>query len=344
MPSFPPGRAFGAHRLDGLEPVARQAACRAAIIGREVPVDQLAGLMGWDHADTVRHVNTLVAVGLLEDADGGRLRLVHELARRAVGSQLVAVERVNPHREIRSFLTQRIDTPDGASTLDERTMADVARHAYEGQDWSDAVRHGTVVARAVLSRWSAATAAAQLDRVVDAAERGHIELGADVHVLRARARRLVGELVGARDDLAMAVTVADAARDPAASWQARYELALLNGQQSLERAAASLDDALVVAHRWGYPAAVARTLNRLGNTATNQLDLERARRLLEEAMRLAVEADDDTVIAECGVLSMVAYSVQGDFVSARRYGSPRSIVSVGSTIRSVSCRRCSRCR
>lgn len=59
-------------RLDSLEPVARQAVCRAAIIGREVPVDQLAGLMGWEHAETVRYATALVEVGLLEDVDGGR--------------------------------------------------------------------------------------------------------------------------------------------------------------------------------------------------------------------------------------------------------------------------------
>lgn len=145
-------------------------------------------------------------------------------------------------------------------------------------------------------------------------------MAADVYVLRARARQLVGELLGAGDDLAIAVVSADAAGDAAASWEARYELALLDGQQSLDRAAESLDDALISARQWGDPVAIARTLNRLGNVAANQLDFEEARRVLEEAMRLAVQANDDALIAECGVLSMVANSLQGDFVSARRYG------------------------
>jgi DNA-binding NarL/FixJ family response regulator len=307
-------------RLADLAPLTREAVCRAAVVGRDVPVDQLAGLMGWDARETARHATALVAAGLLKDVDGDRLRFVHELARRAVESQLLSIERVDIHRRIADALTAGIGDQQQPAAIDERTRADLARHAYEGQDWPAAIEHGTVAARAALGRWSAAAAITHLDRVIDAATRSGREPSAEVRLLRGRARLHVGDIEGAGDDLRAAAHQAEANGDPAAAWRANFELAMLAGQRSHEDAVTSLDKAMSAAERWGEPIAIARTLNRQGNLATNRFDMDAAIRLFERAMQLASEAGDDTIVAETGVLSMVNHSLSGDLRSARRDG------------------------
>lgn len=302
-----------ASRLAALDPETRQAAARAAVIGRDVPVDRLAALMAWDTNETAARAAELVAAGLLLDIDGERLRFVHELARRAVESELLSMERVAIHRELLGFLTESFD--DG--NLDERTRADLARHAFEGHEWDAAIEHGTAAAASALGRWSPAAAVTHLDRVVDAATRAGVVLPARSWILRAQAQRLIGRHAGARDDLAAAVAAAD---EPGCAWEARFERALLDLQDSHERGAAGLEEALTAAREWGDASAIARTLNRIGNLATNRFDFDPAIELLDEAMHTAEAAGDERVVAESGVLLLVTHSLAGDLEAARRAG------------------------
>ena len=304
-------------RLATLDPVTRQAAARAAIIGRDVPVDQFTALMGWDADEMARRAGDLVSAGLLADVDGERLRFVHELARRAVESELLAMEREAIHRELVEFLVARARVGAG---IDERTRADIARHAYEGRDWPTAIEHGTAAAEAALGRWSADAALAHLDRVVAASERSATPVRSGTYLLRARARRLVGRHGEARDDLLAAVLDATTTGDLAAAWEAHYELAMLDLQDSHARGAAELEVALETARTWGDEAAIARTLNRQGNLAANRLSGSEAIALLDEAMCHATASDDDRVVAETGVLLLVAHLLRGDVPAGRRSG------------------------
>lgn len=297
-------------RLAALDDETRRAAATAAIVGRDVPVDQLAALLGWDDDQTVRRAGDLIAAGLLREIDGRRLRFVHELARRAVESELLAVERTAIHRDLVTFLS--------AGAADDRTRSDLARHAFEGGLWEQAVHYGTEVATTALAQWSAGAALSHLDRAVAAAEHGDLALPTRVHLLRANARRHVGDLKGARSDLVRAIEGADASGDAPCIWESRFELAQLDLSESSERGEAGLAAALDAAQAWGDPSAIARTLNRQGNLATNQFDFARAHALLDEAMRIG--ADDDRAVAEAGTLLLVSHSLAGDLVEARRYG------------------------
>ncbi len=305
-------------RLATLDPVTRRAAARAAIIGRDVPVDQLAALVGWDRRETADRAAELVAAGLVVDVDGDRLRFVHELARRAVEGELLAMERIAIHRELVDFLLERAD--GSVSTIDERTRGDLARHAYEGQVWAAAIEYGITAAEAALSRWSARAALGHLDRVFEAAGHSGTELPVHIRLLRARAHRLVGENTEARTDLVAAASHADAVDAPGCSWEAHYELAMLGLQDSHERGIAELAIALEKAQEWGDPAAIARTLNRQGNLATNRFDFDEAIELLDEALSYAERGADDRVVAETGVLLLVTHSLHGDLEAGRRAG------------------------
>jgi DNA-binding CsgD family transcriptional regulator/tetratricopeptide (TPR) repeat protein len=305
-------------RLDALDPVTRRAVVRAAIIGRDVPVEQIAALMGWDATETAQRCADLVAAGLLVDVDGERLRFVHELARRAVEGQLLAMERVAIHRELVAFLVERAG--GSPSNVDERTRADLARHAYEGRDWPAAIDHGTAAAEAALSRWSSTAALTHLDRVFAAADHAGTELPTQLRLLRAQARRLVGHHADAREDLLAAAVSAEAAAEPGCAWEARYELATLELQDSHERGAVELAVALEAARTWGDPAAIARTLNRQGNLATNRFDFDQAITLLDEAMSFAERSADDGVVAETGVLLLVTHTLRGDPQAGRQAG------------------------
>ena len=305
-------------RLATLDPTTRRAAARAAIVGRDVPVDQLAALVGWDRQETADGAAELVAAGLVVDIDGDRLRFVHELARRAVESELLAMERVAIHRELVDFLLRRAG--GSASNIDERTRGDLARHAYEGRAWTAAIEYGVAAAEAALKRWSARAALAHLDHVFAAAGHAGVELPAHLRLLRARAHRLVGQNAEARTDLLAAASRADADGEPGCAWEAHYELAMLGLQDSHERGVGELASALEKAREWGEPAAIAQTLNRQGNLATNRFDFDEAVELLDEAMSYAERAGDDRVVAETGVHLLVTHSLHGDLEAGRRAG------------------------
>ncbi len=94
----------------------------------------------------------------------------------------------------------------------------------------------------------------------------------------------------------------------------------LDAQHSHERARGTLDEALMLAERLDDQARIAETISLQGNLEVNQMRVDAGTVHLERAMDLASRADDDRVIAITGEQLMVAYTLAGDFVSARRHG------------------------
>lgn len=97
---------------DHLGTVTRQVAASAALLSRDIDVEQLTTVCGLTVDRVVHALTDLTTAGVLSE-DGGRLRFVHPVVRAAAYRWMTAPERVTLHRHAMSMLMV-----DGASVLD----------------------------------------------------------------------------------------------------------------------------------------------------------------------------------------------------------------------------------
>ncbi len=118
-------------RLGHLGVEAQALAQRAAVLGREFEPDLLKDMAGLDDAAAMETVEVLRLRQVLEDAEGGRLRFVHDKLREAAYARL-------PEESARALHHR------AAETLEARSAAasDLARHAPSlGHHWARAKVH-----------------------------------------------------------------------------------------------------------------------------------------------------------------------------------------------------------
>ncbi|GAA3817225.1 ATP-binding protein [Nocardioides panacisoli] len=230
----------------------------AAVLGGDLDVELLAGVLGRSALDALSDVEHAVRSGLLVD-EAGRHRFRHDLVREAL------VTGTSPGR---AQLLHR----EAGRTLAMRTSADpaaVAEHARLGGDLPLAAAALERAAVRAAERFDHATAEALLDEALRLAPDD------ETRVARARVRIRRGRYAEAEAD-ALEATGAGAERWETAAWAAYFD-------RRFDDAIAYADDGALAA---GEPTTRTGCLVAAGRVLHARGDLDRAAAALEEAVRI----------------------------------------------------------
>jgi predicted ATPase len=193
-------------RLDRVSPGCRRLVQAAAVVGHDVPVAVLAGVLDQPVVECLPLLDEAVAADLLRPAGDGH-RFVHALTRNAVEASLPSAERVALHRAAADVLEARFAgeaaeiarhwvalAPFGEAAPARRWTARAAEAATQRLAYEEAVR---------LFR-----SALQLDPAAPADERAQLLLALG------RAARLAGDVEGGLEAATAAAAAARAADRP----------------------------------------------------------------------------------------------------------------------------------
>lgn len=267
-------------QVDQLDPDTRSVIETAAVLGRRVTFDVLAGVTGSSEARLIAGLRTLIGSGLLVETDPDLFEFRHDLTREAIEQRLLGREQRRIH-EAAFELLRRVD-PDNAANL--------ARHAQAAgrvDDLVDVARRGSAD---FLARGSSYQA-------LELAELGLTEAGDDpaLRATAARAAWLAGLLDDAVDHARALVADADRRDDVRTRSQGRRLLARVYWEQGDRPAFEAVEAALRKdLHRLDDDPEQAEVLTTLAQQAmlANRLEdaLDWARQAQDAADRLGLES------------------------------------------------------
>jgi hypothetical protein len=216
-------RAAALRRLADAGPTAAATLQAAAVLGEDVDLDLLAGVLQRSPLDVLDDVEVGLARQLLAERES-RLVFRHALVRDALAAELSVARRALLHREAARLLADR----PGADPLV------VAHHARQAGDLEVAARALADAARLAAARFDLAEAERLLTDAIGASP------AADLLVQRGRVRLARADLDGADADALAAVAEGGAPALELRAWVARFrhdmESAIRLGTEAAERA------------------------------------------------------------------------------------------------------------
>ncbi len=277
-------------RLARLPAACRDLLAAAAVLGREIDPDLLAGVTGRPPGDLLDDLAPALADGVLEHSPARRPRFVHDLLREAV---LADADAARVHARAARFLAARADDPD--------VLPSLAAHALAGLPHGDrraAVGWARRAAEQATGRRSHEDAARFCAAALDAgrATLGPEERG-ELLLSLAQARACCHDISGA---VAACRTLADLARETG-------DAAAL-GRAALALPGVSHADWLRLTRGWcaealaGLPDADdplrSRLLAQLAHSTLLDADAPLLARVSGEALAMAERLDDPTALVE----------------------------------------------
>ncbi len=300
-------------RVERLSATAREALRIAAVAGRWFDIALIENLLQVDEPALLALMREMVSVGLVVEESRDRYAFRHALTRQAVVSELLARERIAVHRRVAEALEHR------PGVADDGRVSDLAYHFHQAEIWDKALSHGGAAGAHARRLHAPYAAIEHFSRALDAAAHlaaaggGCAELSraavAALHRDRGRAYETVGDFDRARAGYEVAADLAHQGGDRWLEWQAWLNLGALWAGRDYARAGECLDYALTLARNLNEPAAVASTLNRLGNWRANTGDDPwQAAPLHEEALAIFEGLHDRHGVAtSLGFLGTIHY-------------------------------------
>jgi DNA-binding CsgD family transcriptional regulator len=285
---------------------ARRVLTLAAVVGRRFDFALLLTLADLPEAELIAALKELVATQLIGEESSERFAFRHALAREAIYAGLLARERLALHRMIGEMI-ERL----AAESVDQR-LPELAYHFFEAQRWEQAYTYGRGAGEQALLLDAPHVAVEQLTRALEAAKQLSIRPDAALWRLRGQAYETTGEFEHAREDLTTALRLAREGHDRRAEWDALLALGLLWSSRDYEQAGEFFRQALKLARRLNDPAALAHSLNRIGNWRLNANSPRSAERYHHEALALFRSLDDRRGLAETLDLLGMATCMVGD--------------------------------
>lgn len=246
----------------------------AAVLGEDLDLDLLAGILGRSTLEVLADAERAVRVGLLVETSG-RLRFRHALVRAALISGTAAGRATLLHREAGRALARRAQADPAA----------VAEHARLGGERDLAARWLRIAADRAAERFDHATAEELLDQsLAQAPDDAALLARARVRIRRRRYREAEAD--------ALAATAAGSQRWEAAAWAAYFD-------RRFDDAASYADDGALAAED---DVSHTRCLIASGRILHARGELGRAGRQLDAALRDATGGDRIEAAAWRGVL------------------------------------------
>src|SRR5947207_129435 len=263
-----------AHLSEG----ARQVLNLAAVAGRHFDFALLQTLTQHDEAQLLRLLKELIAAQLVVEQSAEQFAFRHALTRQAVYTQLLARERKALHRAIAETFERLY-----ASML-EAHLADLASHFFLAGVWEKALLYGQRAGEQAQALYAPQAASEHFTRALDAARQLSLTPAASLYRARGLAYDTLGDFERARADQETALQLAHEASDRYKEWQALLDLGLLWAGRNYAQTGDYYRQALALARTMDDPAALAHSLNRLGNWYLNAEQPDEALRCHQEAL------------------------------------------------------------
>jgi DNA-binding NarL/FixJ family response regulator len=293
---------------------ARATLTLAAVCGQRFDFPLLEALSGCHATDLLDQIKELVAAQLVVEESVDRFAFRHALTREAITSDLLGRERRELHRRVAEAMC-RIDADDP-----DRAAADLAFHWHRAGAWAEAYDCARRVGERALALYAPRSAVEHFTRAIDAA--AHLGRTAEPAVYRGRGEAfdMLGDFDVARGDYETAFAAARSTDDPGEEVEALLALGLLWASHDYARTGDYLRAAMDLGRQRGDAAALARSLNRLGNWHGNVMRPSEAIRDHQEALAIFERLGDKRGVAQTLDLLGMAHSLGGDqFASAAAY-------------------------
>lgn len=300
-------------RMAHLTPPAREVLALAAVIGQQWRFDLLQAASGCEEHALVLLLKEGIAAQLILEEAPDRFAFRHALTRQAIYNSLLAREQRLLHRAVAAAL-EELEENEQSLRGDVATSrsASLAYHCEAAALWSKALHYARRAGEEARRLHAPSAIVEQFTRARHAA--AQLGLPEDAMLLRARgqAYEMLGDFAAARADLEAALAAARVADEQRAIWQSLLDLGFLWTSRDFARAGAYFHEALAVARALADPAAVANTLNRVGNWCINMDDSRTGQNYLKEALALFQQLDDQAGVAATLDLLAGAAHLGGD--------------------------------
>ena len=247
-------------RVDRLGEGARAFLAVAAVIGQEVPLGLWGAVAGADEEALATAIEAATEARLLIE-EGDSVRFAHALIREALYAGLPVLRRRAIHRRVAEAL---LAAPRGGLSEPDTVASHLGR-ADDPRELTWLIRAG----EQALARHAPQAAVDRLTRAIDLAERRGLAPSAALRRTRGLAHETLGDFAGALADLEAAEAAARAGGDTRDAWQAQLDLGQLWAARDYSRTGAHFAQALALARARDDSAALAASLNRLGNWLVN---------------------------------------------------------------------------
>ncbi len=283
-------------RVAQLTPAAQELLVLAAVAGQRWEFELLMRVSGQNERELIRLIKELIASQLVVEEAPDQFAFRHALTQHAVYSGLLARERRLYHRQIAETLEELAagaPVPGSAATVDAAvTDGALARHFEAAGHWERCFHYAQRAGEQAQRLEAPRSAVEHYSRALNAAE----QLGrpAPLALLQARGQcyELLGDFGAAQSDWEAVLAGAEHSGNPHSRWQALLNLGFLWTSRDFGRATDYYERALLLARTLDDPAALAHTLNRIGNWHVNMEDPHRGQRYHAEALLLFEGMDD----------------------------------------------------
>src|SRR2546426_1368425 len=298
-----------AHLSEG----ARQVLNLAAVAGRHFDFALLQALTQHDEAQLLRLIKELIAAQLVVEESAEQFAFRHALTRQAVYAELLVRERKALHRMIAETFERLY-----ASSI-EAHLADLASHFSEAGVWEKALAYGQRAGEQAQALYAPQAASEHFTRALDAARQLSLTPAASLYRARGLAYDTLGDFERARADQETALQLAHKASDRYKEWQVLLDLGLLWAGRNYAQAGDYYQQALALARTMDGPAALAHSLNRLGNWYLNVEQPHDALRCHQEALATFHALSDwRGKAATLDLLGMASF-LSGDLIQGTTY-------------------------
>jgi DNA-binding CsgD family transcriptional regulator len=301
------------HRTGRLSEGARQVLHLAAVAGRHFDFALLQALTQQDEAQLLPLLKELIAAQLVVEESAEQFAFRHALTRQAVSAQLLVRERKSLHRRIAETCERLY-----ASSI-EAHLADLASHFSLAGVWEKALAYGQRAGTQAQALYAPQAATLHFTRALDAASQLSLTPAASLYRARGLAYETLGDFEQARADQETALQLAHDASDRHAEWRALLDLGLLWAGRNYTQAGDYYQQALVLARTMDDPAALAHSLNRLGNWYLNVEQPHDALRCHQEALATFQALSDWRGKAATLDLLGMASLLSGDLIQGTSY-------------------------
>jgi eukaryotic-like serine/threonine-protein kinase len=307
---FPAGlRDLVTRRLRGLPPEATEAVAAAAVLGREVALPRLELVAGLESARFADALDELLRRQVLEEAEPGLLRFVHDKLREMAYDDLAPQRRAALH----GAAARAIEAGEAEPAL-------LGHHWAQAGDRDRARQYFLVAARDAKTRHA--------NREAERLYRAHLDLvdAPTAETVRARTELAVnvlsplGRTAEAFEQVERALAEMGPLEDAAIEAQCWRSLGVISWETGrLDGAVAAYERALAIARETGDGLVEARTLVNLGNAHLHRGRPDTARTLYERALAIDQETGarqhEGVTLGNLGILHFDA----GEFDEARAY-------------------------
>ncbi len=300
-------------RVSQLSWPARQLLDLAAVSGRSFDFAVLPDLTGHSDNELLALVRELTAARLVVEESADRFAFRHALTRETLYGRLLARERHALHEQ----LVQTIEQVHVGAL--ESHLEALAYHAYQAALWPKTAAYARQAGEKALALFAPHAAVEQFSRAIKAAEQ--LSQAPDPAVYRHRGQALdtLGKFAQARADFEAALQAAQAAGDETTMWQILLDLALLWAARDYEKSGDYCRQGLDLARQMEDEAAIAHSLNRLGNWLMNRGRPFEALDHHREALALFEALNDRAGIAATLDLLAMASNQCGDSAGTVTY-------------------------